>query len=33
MYQASQKRYHVIPYRRCGDSGLCCPLSRWGWLA
>ena len=25
MYQASQNRYCVLPYRRCGDSGLLLP--------
>ena len=25
MYQAAQNRYQVIPYRRCGASGLMLP--------
>ena len=30
MYQASQNRYCVLPYRRCGDSGLLLPAVSLG---
>lgn len=30
MYQASQNRYCVLPYRRCGDSGLMLPAVSLG---
>ena len=30
MYQASQNRYRVLPYRRCGDSGLLLPAVSLG---
>ena len=31
MYQASQNRYCVLPYRRCGDSGLLLPAVSLGF--
>ena len=30
MYQAAQNRYQVIPYRRCGASGLMLPAVSLG---
>ena len=30
MYQAAQNRYQVIPYRRCGASGLMLPVVSLG---
>ena len=30
MYQPAQNRYDVLPYRRCGDSGLLLPAVSLG---
>ena len=30
MYQADQSRYTVLPYRRCGSSGLLLPAVSLG---